>query len=312
MLEKKKMMDTAPPAVANVTSATSESGISNVTESSVHRASVKKVTTKTEERLSAPITKVKVDTSKMKTLCEELETTLVKMVDDTREDDLFIQRLQEEFLKEDEKWDEKVTVIKNEFLDTKKEMFKDQHTKEMADLNVTIASLRDDLKASEKSNHDLKFELEQKGNEIGRLGEEIEKMKNKMNEEGQWRDKIQNQLEDIQQVKEETNKERLNSMSKVSDEIIKYRNKRVPATGDLDELHHLVDSIHHSMGYLMVLGNQLPVTSDRVLPSTPKETMKKKKVSMKSKKETKVTVKGEDAAAAEEESLTNGRDNTSV
>jgi hypothetical protein len=40
-------------------------------------------------------------------------------------------------------------------------------------------------------------------------------MKNKMNEEGQWRDKIQNQLEDIQQVKEETNKERLNSMSKV-------------------------------------------------------------------------------------------------
>jgi hypothetical protein len=39
--------------------------------------------------------------------------------------------------------------------------------------SVTIASLRDDLKASEKSNHDLKFELEQKGNEIGRLGEEI-------------------------------------------------------------------------------------------------------------------------------------------
>jgi hypothetical protein len=65
----------------------------------------------------------------MKTLCEELETTLVKMVDDTREDDLFIQRLQEEFLMEDEKRDEKVTVIKNEFLDTKKEM---------ADLNGKI------------------------------------------------------------------------------------------------------------------------------------------------------------------------------
>ena len=40
----------------------------------------------------------------------------------------------------------------------------------------------------------------------------------------------------------------------------------MPDLGELEDLHKLVDRIHHSMGYLMVLGQQPPITNDDVLP----------------------------------------------
>ena len=47
----------------------------------------------------------------------------------------------------------------------------------------------------------------------------------------------------------------------VSSELFKYRNKRVPEVGELKDLHELVDRIHHSLGYLMVLGQQPSVAN---------------------------------------------------
>jgi len=73
----------------------------------------------------------------------------------------------------------------------------------------------------------------------------------------------------LERKKEKTNQERLNTMTRVSDEIIRFRNKRVPDVSELKDLHHLVDRIHHSMGYLMVLGQQPPITNERVLKAEP-------------------------------------------
>jgi len=221
---------------------------------------------------------------------------LGQMVDETREDDLFITRLQEEFLQADEKWENKVTAISNDFLNMKKEMVDDKTKQEVDALKDEIEELRKKVVESEKENHALQFDLKTKSDEIERLQREIEKMKEQMAGEAAWRDRVQNQLEEIQAVKENTNKERLDTMTRVSDEIIRFRNKRVPDVGELKDLHELVDRIHHSMGYLMVLGQQPPVTNDNVLNSPPpvtrtetttssSSTKKKNKVSLKAKRE---------------------------
>ena len=70
----------------------------------------------------------------MKTLCMSLEKTLGEMVDETREDDLFITRLEEEFLKADDKWEKKVTDISSNFLELKKDVLDDKAKKEVDNL----------------------------------------------------------------------------------------------------------------------------------------------------------------------------------
>ena len=68
---------------------------------------------------------------------------------------------------------------------------------------------------SEKENHSLQFDLKTKSEEIDRLQKEIERMKGEMSNEETWRDKVENQLEEIEKVKENTNKERLETMTRV-------------------------------------------------------------------------------------------------
>lgn len=257
----------AQPAVSN-----DENKENANTTTTTSRTSTKK-TIKTEETIRIPTktttTKVKVDTTKMKTLCTDLEKTLISMVDETREDDLFIQRLQEEFLQADQKWEEKVVAISEDFLNTKKELGDDKKKKEVDDLNDELEELRKKVSESERVNHMMQFEIKEKDEEIERLKAAIAKMKKQLEDEDAWRDKVEEQLKDIERVKETTNQQRVESMHKVSDEIIQFRNKRVPDVKDLEELHHFVDRIHHSMGYLMVLGQQTPVTNDALNDSAP-------------------------------------------
>jgi len=267
------------------------------TTTSGTRTSVKKTTTKTEEKYTIPTTttKIKVDTTKMKDLCKNLEVTLGQMVDETREDDLFITRLQEEFEQADTKWTNTVTKISQNFLDMKKDLVDDKNKQEIDDLKEEIKALREKVTESERENNSLRFDLTTKTEEIERLQLEIEKMRQQMADEAAWRDKVQRQLEDIQAVKEKTNNERLETMTRVSDEIIRFRNKRVPDVGELKDLHELIVRIHQSMGYLMVLGQQPPITNDQVLESpratitktesTTSSTKKKNKVSLKAKRE---------------------------
>lgn len=293
-------MEVAHPAVPNEDeNKTAATTAATTTTTSGSKSSVKKTTVKTEEKITIPTTttKVKVDTTKMKDLCKSLEVTLGQMVDETREDDLFITRLQEEFLTADEKWENKVTAISNEFLDMKKDLVDDKTKKEVDGLKAEIEELRQKVTESERENHQLQFDLKTKGEEIERLTREIERLREQMENEAAWRDKVQSQLEEIQAVKENTNKERLDTMTKVSDEIIRFRNKRVPDPGELKDLHEVVDRIHHSMGYLMVLGQQPPITNDNVLNAQPTATVaktettqasstkKKNKVSLKAKRE---------------------------
>ena len=75
--------------------------------------------------------------------------------------------------------------------------------------------MRKKVVESEKENHALQFDLKTKSDEIERLQREIEKMKEQMAGEAAWRDRVQNQLEEIQAVKENTNKERLDTMTRV-------------------------------------------------------------------------------------------------
>ena len=58
----------------------------------------------------------------------------MQMVDDTREDDLFITRLQEEFEQADTKWTNTVTKISQDFLDMKKDLVDDKNKQEIDDL----------------------------------------------------------------------------------------------------------------------------------------------------------------------------------
>lgn len=284
----------AHPAVAN--DENKENSAMTSTTTSGTRTSVKKTTTKTEEKITIPqqTTKIKVDTTKMKDLCRSLEVTLGQMVDETREDDLFITRLQEEFLQADEKWENQVTQISKDFLDMKKDLVDDKNKQEVDKLKEEIEELREKVRESERENHSLRFDLTTKTEEIERLQVEIERLKQQMADEAAWRDKVQTQLQDIQAVKENTNKERLETMNRVSDEIIRFRNKRVPDVGELKDLDVLINRIHHSMGYLMVLGQQPPVTNDQVLntsaaitktETTTSSAKKKNKVSLKAKRE---------------------------
>ena len=70
----------------------------------------------------------------MSDLCERLDGSLMQMVDDTREDDLFVTRLQEEFLQADEKWEEKVSGIADGFLTSKKAQVEETNDRELSRL----------------------------------------------------------------------------------------------------------------------------------------------------------------------------------
>ena len=82
-----------------------------------------------------------------------------------------------------------------------------------------IEELRQRVENSERENHSLKFDLQTKVEEIERLQKEINRLKEQMQNEQDWRDKVQKQLEEIQAVKEKTNQERLNTMTRVSDRV---------------------------------------------------------------------------------------------
>ena len=73
------------------------------------------------------------------------------------------------------------------------------------------------MENSERENHTLRFDLQTKVEEIERLQKEIDRLKEQMQNEQDWRDKVQKQLEEIQAVKEKTNQERLNTMTRVSE-----------------------------------------------------------------------------------------------
>ena len=58
----------------------------------------------------------------------------MQMVDDTREDDLFITRIQEELQQSDENWEGNVTKIAEDLVKSKKEMLEDESKKQIQDL----------------------------------------------------------------------------------------------------------------------------------------------------------------------------------
>ena len=78
-----------------------------------------------------------------------------------------------------------------------------------------IEALREKVKESEKQNALLEFTLKTKDEDIEQLKQDIERLKGQMENEGAWRDKVTNQLEEIEKVKENTNKERLEKMTMV-------------------------------------------------------------------------------------------------
>jgi len=261
------LTDSSLPAVANEDSGISVGGSDTMsptttTTTSGRSETIKRTAFKTEGiKIPTVTTKIKVDTTNMTNLCERLEGSLMQMVDDTREDDLFITRLQEELLQSDEKWENQVAKIADDVVTSKKEMTEENNKKELDDLKGELESLRNRHAASQKEKEDLYFKLHTKKMKIDQLGEEMNKMKEQMRDEQVWREQVERQLEAIQKGKDDTDKDRMATMVKVSSELFKYRNKRVPEVGELKDLHELVDRIHHSLGYLMVLGQQPSVAN---------------------------------------------------
>lgn len=239
---------------------------STTVTTSGHNATIKRTTLKTEGiKVPTTTTKIKVDTSKMTTLCERLEGSLMQLVDDTREDDLFISRLQEELLQAEEKWEDQVTKIADNVVHSKNQLTEEAEKKELSELKDELAALQQRQDASRKEKDDLSFKLRMKRVKIDQLNDEMKKMKEQMKGEQEWREKVQRQLEAIQKGKDDTDKDRQATMVKVSSELFKYRNKHVPDVGELKDLHELVDRVHHSIGYLMVLGEQAPVAQNEAL-----------------------------------------------
>lgn len=264
-------MDGALPTVANgEDSGISANGVEETspvtTTTSGHATTIKRTSVKTEGiKVPTVTTKIKADTPKMTTLCERLEGSLMQMVDDTREDDLFITRLQEELLQTDEKWENKVAKIAEDIVTSKKDMTDKTSYKEIEELKAELESLQNRHIASQKDREDLYFKLRMKRVKIEQLDQEMIKMKEQIKDEQTWREQVESQLEAIQRGKVDTEKDRMATMVKVSNELFKYRNKRVPDVGELKDLHELLDRIHHSLGYLMVLGQQPSVAGNDAL-----------------------------------------------
>lgn len=268
------LSDAALPAVGNDEdsgiglngSGNSPLSTTTTTTTSGHTSTIKR-TTLTTEGVKVPITttKIKVDTSKMRILCEHLEGSLMQIVDETREDDLYISRLQEELLQSEEKWEDRVSRIAEDVVNSKTQLTEEASKTELGDLKDELAALKERQNASQKDKEDLFFKLRMKKVKLDQLDEEMNKMKEQMKDEQEWREKVQRQLEAVQKGKDDTDKDRQATMVKVSSELYKYRNKRVPDVGELKDLHELVDRVHHSIGYLMVLGEQTPVINDQEL-----------------------------------------------
>jgi len=284
----------AQPAVANEDSGISvnnhgghggEPSPTTTTTTSGHATTVKRTSLKTEGiKVPTVTTKIKMDRSKLTALCENLEGTLMQMVDDTREDDLFITRIQEELQQSDENWEGNVTKIAEDLVKSKKEMLEDESKKQIQDLKAELDTLRVRHAAAQNEKDDLFFKLRMKRVKIDQLTQEMSKIKEQMKDEQVWREQVERQLEAIQRGKVDTEKDQMATMVKVSNELFKYRNKRVPDTTELQDLHELVDRIHHNLGYLMVLGQQPNVPDDDALHNTNPEveTNKNRKPSISS------------------------------
>jgi len=249
----------------------------------------------------------------------------MRMVDETREDEVFISRLQEEFMKEDETWKDEVSKIKDDFSKIKKEIRDDGHQKVLDKYKEEISLLQKKLKDSEMENQKLAADLKSKNLDIETMQREIERLKAQLGDENAWRKKIEAKLKEMENIKDESQKSRLETMKKVSDEIVKYRYKRVPDPEELKALHGLVDRIHQSMGYLMILGRKTPDVSDVVVERTrveteeisrldtstaseaPTSTEKKKKKVTSVKKEKKDKEKSLAPADGPDGPITNGR-----
>jgi len=266
------------PAVANEDSGISvndhggEPSPTTTTTTSGHATTIKRTSLKTEGiKVPTVTTKIKMDRSKLTTLCENLEGTLMQMVDDTREDDLFITRIQEQLQQSDENWEGNVTKIAEDLVKSKKELLEDESKKQIQDLKAELDTLRVRHAAAQNEKDDLFFKLRMKRVKIDQLTQEMSKIKEQMKDEQVWREQVERQLEAIQRGKVDTEKDQMATMVKVSNELFKYRNKRVPDTTELQDLHELVDRIHHNLGYLMVLGQQPNVPEDDALHNTNPE-----------------------------------------